>query len=210
MSLTVSSLRQPVALDGLEEATVDAVSESGVLVTSTQGIERANRAFSCLVAPCVGDTVLVSRIAPSRLYIIAILERTAESGRDVSMDFDGSLTLSSTQDVTIVSKRTRLVGQQLDLTGGEVAISAKNLQSYADSTVLSSNKFRLLTHTLDVVSERLTRHVKDLVSMVSGHEVRKAGHLTEQVSEFKLEQSKNSIIDVRKDLKMDAERIHMG
>ncbi len=210
MDRSVRSIRQPAALQGLEEATVESVSESGVLVASPNGIERASTAVSCLVKPCVGDTVLLSRVAPSRLYILAILERSAATGEDVSLEFSGSVSISSAENVTIASKHTKVAGQELDLVGRDLSFTSNTLKSFSDSTMLSSKTMRFASQTLNVIGQHMSRHLKSFVSMVSDHEVRKAGNVTEQVTEFKLDQSKHSIIDVRKDLKIDAERIHMG
>lgn len=210
MDPSIRSIRQPAALEGLEEATVKSVSGSAVLVSSSRGVERATQAVSCLVKPCAGDTVLLSRIAPSRLYVLAILERTAENGQDVALEFKGSVSISSEDEVAIGSKRTRLSGQQLDLTGRDVSVAAKTFQSFSDSTQFSGNRIRMVSQTLDVVTDRLSRHVKALFSMVTGHEIRKSQHVTEQVTDSRYEQSKNTIIDVRNDLKMNADRIHMG
>lgn len=210
MDRSVRSIRQPAALQGLEEATVESVSESGMLVASPSGIERASQAVSCLVKPVVGDTVLLSRVAPSRLYILAILERTAATGQDVALEFVGSVSISSAENVTIASKRTKVAGQQLDLVGRDLALTSNTLTSFSDSTTLSSKTLKITSQTLNVIGQHMSRHLKSFVSMVAGNEVRKAGNVTEQVADFKLDQSKHSIIDVRKDLKIDAERIHMG
>ncbi|MEP4547706.1 MAG: DUF3540 domain-containing protein [Saccharospirillum sp.] len=210
MDRSVRSIRQPAAVQGLEEAIVESVSESGVLITSPNGIERASQAVSCLIKPCQGDTVLLLRVAPSRLYILAILERTAASGRDVALEFTGSVSISSAEEVTIASKHTKLAGQQLDLVGRDLSLTSNTLKSYSDTTVLSSKTMKIASQTLNVVGQHMSRHLKSFVSMVAGNEVRKAGNVTSQVSDFKLDQSRHSIIDVRKDLKIDAERIHMG
>jgi hypothetical protein len=46
--------------------------------------------------------------------------------------------------------------------------------------------------------------------MVRGQEVRQANQLSEQVINSHLQQSRQTVIDAKKDLRMNAERIHMG
>ncbi|MCH8530614.1 MAG: DUF3540 domain-containing protein [Saccharospirillum sp.] len=193
----------------MEEARVQSTEGGRVLLQTAAGIETGRRAVSCLVNPEPGDWVLLSR-SQRTLYVLSVLERRENEQAEVTLGFSGPVKLTSPDQVTIRSQSAHWINQETQLSTRQLSVAATNLDAVSDKATLHSGTLRLISQSLDVISDRICRHARTLISMVRGQEVRQAHQLSEQVINTHLQQSKQTVVDARKDLRMNAERIHMG
>lgn len=211
MNSTVTHLQQPEAQFSQDEGRVQGISaDSIIMVRTSRGIEPVRKAFSCLVQPLAGDLVLIDRIGSGRAYVTAVLERDSNGETETVLAFDGDVRLSSPGAIQLASDSAHILNRQFKLSSQKAVLATQELEALSERASLYTNQVRLFSKAVDVVAERLTRHLKSLISVVKGTEVRQAVNLTEQVEEVRLQRDNQTILNTRKDLQMNAERIHMG
>lgn len=210
MNNTVRHLQQPEAAFSQEDGRVQTVTKDITLVQTSRGIEPVRRAVSCLVNPVQGDLVLISRIGPGHAYITAVLERESAKQTETTLAFEGDVTLSSPGAIQLASDSAHLVNRHFKLSSQKVSLATGELEAVSEKASLHTSQIRLFSKAIDVVAERMTRHLKSLISIVKGAEVRQADTLTEEVKDVHLQRDRQTVMNTRKDLQMNAERIHMG
>jgi hypothetical protein len=193
----------------MEEVRVQGIDGDKVLLQTHSGVETARRAISCLVNPEPGDLVLICR-SQRVLHVLSVLERQGSERAEVTLGFSGPVKLSSPDQVTIRSLSAHWINRETSVTTEQLSVAATNVKALTENVTLHSSALRMISRSMDVVSDRISRHTRTLVSMVRGQEVRQANQLSEQVINSHLQQSRQTVIDAKKDLRMNAERIHMG
>jgi hypothetical protein len=178
----------------------------------------ALRAFSCLVEPRVDDVVLFSIDTRKQCHILSIIERPQAS--DTNLEFPGNVTIGSAngqlnmhanqginmvsqQDIsqvaesyTLVAKKALLSTDEMTVVGSTLVARIKNVRSFADriETVAGNwlqkltNSFRYIEGVDQLKARDAIHTVKNLYSM----------------------RSRQAAMLAKKDIKIDAERIHMG
>ena len=86
---------------------------------------RARRAASCLVAPSIGDRVLVAVEEGGEAFVLALLERASEGPTTIEADGDiairaasGKVTIAAQEGIDVVSP------SPVQIAGGEVSVIA--------------------------------------------------------------------------------------
>jgi hypothetical protein len=213
-----TSLHSPNAESGYTEfAIVKGGFSRDYMVQSKRGVYRAKLAFSCFVAPEVGDKVLVN-VTESESHVIAIIERFGEL--DAKLSFPANATLETKAgDISIVSH-----GNINQTAVGEAKIFANDISMISNETKVQSDKMSLSGNTLsanwqsiqsiaDVVTStanKLIKAVKNSFTTVENVEHKTSKNYVQNVSETTSIRSRNAIVTAEKDMKIDGERIHMG
>jgi len=179
----------------------------------------AERAFSCTVMPQVDDKVLISRQASGDCFILAILQR---SGATQSMDmvFPGDVTLQSLEGKIAVNAGTDVVlnaGQRVAALSPELVFQAESTRLTSRQLDISGQKAnlrvqegRLYAGRLDSVVGALTQCAQTVSRKVEGIETLNVGAFFKTVRQTLTIRANHAVISSRHDMKMDAERIHMG
>lgn len=177
-----------------------------VVVSTSKGIVRAQIAFSCLVLPACGDTVLLSRRKDVN-YVLAILERHKESPVEiglkgkVSFEVQGDLSLRATNNIELDSgsctrlnsRDVEICGETIQLAGTKVSVTARALNWLADTLESTARIIKQTselwsahaqTHTRQVDEMELVRagnidlSAKELINVGAGHMIMKSRELT--------------------------------
>ncbi|MHA7879559.1 MAG: DUF3540 domain-containing protein [Saccharospirillum sp.] len=209
MTSQVISMVTPGAQCQMEEARVHSVVDQEVLLMTSNGVEPASLAVSCLVRPQVQDWVLVSRSARA-LYVLSVLSRGDVEQTGVTLGFSGPLTVHTPSDITLTSRSAHWLNERTQVSTGELSVAAADIHSVSKTLSATSGAVRLVSQSLDVISERIARYAQTLISRIRGSEVRQAGQVSEQVINTHMQQSRQTVVDARQDLRINAERIHMG
>ncbi len=201
----------------LQSGTVETAGEF-YRIRAGDGCYQATRAFSCLVEPNAGDSVLFSVDDRQFCHILSIIERP---GCEVTR-------LSFPGDVTVASANGSL---NIDAQQGLNMVSGQGISQVAESYTLATKKAFLSTDDLTAVGSNLVakiRYVKTIaerVETVAEHWLQKLRNSFRQVHGVDQLKSRDSIhtiknlysmrsrqaaILARQDIKVDAERIHMG
>jgi hypothetical protein len=199
----------------LEEATVVAVDEALVARTADGDCE-VRRAKSCLVAPSVGDRVLLAFGQGRTPFVLAVLEGEAASTIAVDGDLDvkvrgGRFAVSATEGVEVV-------------TGGALSFVSKALQARAFDADLVVDKLsyvgalvraeldalKTVATTADSVFERVSQRVKRSFRFVEDSDNVKAGRIDYAAKSVIGMRAKNTIVAAEELVKVDAEQIQLG
>jgi hypothetical protein len=201
----------------LESGTIESIGESYRIVTPGRQYS-AQRAFSCLVEPQPKDIVLFSVDARQQCHILSIIERPDSC--DTALSFPGDVTLSANQGAL-----------QMHAQQGIDMISQQGISQVAESYTLASKKALFSVDELTAVGSTLVsriscvRTIAERVETVAGQWLQKLTNSFREIEGVDQLKARDSIHTVRnlysmrsrqaailaqKDIKMDAERIHMG
>jgi len=207
---------------------VAAVTESGqvlmlegpraVVRTKSGSTTTARRAASCLLAPEVGDRVLVATTEDGQGWVVAVLERGAT--REATIDLEGDVA------VRVTNGKLRLVAQEgIDLlTGKDVSVTSGTFRlTAAVGTVVVDQlaylgraasaevaKLKLWATSFDSVLERLSSKVKRSYRTVEELEQLRAERIDWAARKNLSLRGENTLLTAKSLAKMDAEQIHIG
>lgn len=171
-------------------------------------IINAQKAFSCLVEPMKGDTVLFCQDQHQQAYVIAILQRDEEDS--MHLQLSPNTTLASSKNLTLQSEQIN-------------QLSTKSLQK--------TNEVTLDFQQGLIKGEKLNSHIRhihsisDLISTMAKQAIQKfntyvrksessdqvqAAQMGRKVDGLYTMNSKHTIMVSQKDTKIDGEHIHMG
>ena len=201
----------------LVKAIVKGLSNKTLMIQIDAGVINARVAFSCLVAPEVGDIVLVNQSA-NDFHVLAILERA--TGQDMTLKFpsnvkmvaaDGQFDLVSNKNINVISAaNTRMVSKNLNITASNIDINAAKLSTRTKDIESHSQSIKLYTNILDTVAKQVTQKTDTLIRWVENVETLSIGNLIQNVRKNLVSHSTQAVITAKKDMRIDAERIHMG
>jgi hypothetical protein len=190
---------------------------SGALVVATgSGNYEAERAISCLVAPEVGDTVLLTVPPKGPLYVLAVLDRrhegplSIESERSIALRTRGELTFAAAHQVETRAARVTTTAHHLEMRAVEGALSFTNLELVTNLLHTNARRVKAVLGVLDAVLERASQHVKRSYRFVDELEMTRAKEMSTQVERTYHLRAQNTLIDAEELVRMQAEQIHLG
>lgn len=179
------------------------------LVTTSQGLIRATQAFSCLIQPVLGDKVLLQPVG-EHWYLLAILERQQPlpmqlnarnglhinlGGKDCHWQHVGHWQLNA--------EHTSIRTHQAELTTQTAQVHGRQLTQHWQQV---RNLIQDLWHS----GQTVWQQVRQSISRVDEVEQKDCGHQIQRVRGNMTLHSEQGSITSSKDLRIDAERIHMG
>ena len=192
--------------------------ETSFIVETGSGLWKTAQAASCLIRPMVGDKVLVSIDSAHGSYILAILERQGIGPYQLSFDnsvelrvSDGRFTLASQGGADIASAGDiSLVSADINIHAGRGEIGIERLFVIGAFAHASLARVKLVAGVLESVAERLIQKAKRSYRVIEESEHVKAGNLDFLVRKMLSLKGKYSMITAKEDVKIDAQRIHIG
>lgn len=198
-------------------ASVKAVSKNSLMVDIGAAVINARTAFSCLVEPMAGDTVLINRSGKD-YYVLAVLER--EQQQDMTLAFPASVKMTASEgridfiagkDINLSSTaNTRLISKNISMTSAAMEICTARFTAHASQIETHSQSVKLYTDLLSTVTEKIIQKTGMLVRWVETVETLSIGNLIQNVRRNYTSHSNQAVITARKDMRIDGERIHMG
>lgn len=187
-------------------------------VVSESGTWQAKTAVSCLLCPTVGDKVLIFVHSSCSIYILAVLERKQEIPSELIFENDvvvrtqkGTFSLVAKNGLNFVSgSRIKMVSSELNVHSKKADIDIEKLSFWAELFDAQVKSIRLLASSFDSVLERLRQTVKRSYRTIEEVEHIKADRFECTASSLLSLKGKYSIITAKEDVKIDAERIHIG
>jgi hypothetical protein len=202
----------------IEYGTVHDVSEDKYFIQTCAGVFTASRAFSCVIRPESGDRVIYSRDEYSHCCILSIIERP--TGTDASVSFpgnvnihanNGSVTIAGDQGLQLASaKSLNMVAGDLNVAAGKGTVNVADILAIANQFTGNISKIRIFADTIDSVAERLSQKLRNSFRMIEGVDHTRAGEVLTTVRNLFSLRSRQAAMLAKKDMKIDAERIHMG
>ncbi|AEC18898.1 hypothetical protein PT7_0358 [Pusillimonas sp. T7-7] len=205
----------PVQLLG----TVIRVEKGGYCAVQCETTEwRVKRAASCLLAPSVGDTVLISGPVPEQTYLIAIIHQ-AEPGT-ARLETQGHMVIACPQ-----GNISMLAGQTVALQGGEgLALDTAALHLRADKAECTVGELdyigtgarfsvaavRLIGSACEVVVDRISQLAHQVFRLTQDTEQVRAGRIDYQAEHTMRLHAQHTLLTGTDLVKVDADQIHMG
>ncbi|MFC3647764.1 DUF3540 domain-containing protein [Planctobacterium marinum] len=162
---------------------VSSISESGHFLIN--GHIKTQQALSCLISPCVGDTVLYWKDSQNHGWIISVLSGEKHQERELSLPNNASIKVNTTSLTVNASdsiKMNAIKEINLNVALGKLNECARSIYQMVQGTLVQCTK-QLINR-----SEYLDFHAEKLLK----------SHAAQQ------------LITAEKDIKMDADRINMG
>jgi len=189
---------------GLQTGTVKALlTAEEAMITLDDGEQiHALQATSCLLAPVIGDTVLVFK-GPDQSFVLSVLVRQAEvtaeigvtGAQDVALKTKGSLALSAPH-VNISARRLTLLSENLMQTGKQLVSNfSRSLETCVDKM--------LNARTVTTTAQSRSSAIKETETL-------KAGILVQNIDSVATQNSEVSMITAEEDVRLDAKRVSMG
>jgi len=205
----------PVHLIGsIEAAAVD-----GVFAVHCDGrIWHARRAASCLLAPAVGDTVLISGPDRERVYLIAVIEQADPSRHRIEVDGDltlatrsGAIAFDSAQDLHLKSAAAlRLESETLALRADQADCVVDGMRYTGREVTATVGKTRLIGKVYEAVVDRLVQISRNVFRTTDEVEHVRAGNLDYQAEQSARVHARYTMVTGDDLVKVDAKQIHMG
>ncbi|MET0184185.1 MAG: DUF3540 domain-containing protein [Achromobacter sp.] len=205
----------PVHLIGsIEAAAVD-----GVFAVHCDGrIWHARRAASCLLAPAVGDTVLISGPDRERVYLIAVIEQADPSRHRIEVDGDltlatrsGAIAFDSAQDLHLKSAAAlRLESETLALRADQADCVVDGMRYTGREVTATVGKTRLIGKVYEAVVDRLVQMSRNVFRTTDEVEHVRAGNLDYQAEQSARVHARYTMVTGDDLVKVDAKQIHMG
>ncbi|WP_144630628.1 DUF3540 domain-containing protein [Bordetella genomosp. 13] len=178
----------------------------------------ARRAASCLLAPEVGDTVMISGPDASRVYLIAVIEQadpasgTVEmEGRMVLRSRTGDVALQAAGDVRIAGRAgVRVETETLQVQAREAGCTAARMNYLAGEVHGAVGTMRLVGKVYEAVVDRLSH-----LSRLAFRSASEVEHVRVGTMDYQAEQSARvhapyTVVTADALVKVDAKQVHMG
>lgn len=178
-------------------------------VLAGQGRYTARRAKSCLLAPEVGDSVLLCSDDLGRCFILAVLEgATEESTLEFQGDLalrvkDGNLNLAAEQDIAMASDTFSLTAREGQATVGRFSLLGESLKTQCRKLVLAAD-------ACEQSLRSLTQRLGSFFRATEGHQEVQAASARTLVEDTHVLHCKNSVLMAEEDARIDAEQIQLG
>jgi len=196
---------QRTQVPGLRTASVTLTMSDTDLALKTEDGEEifARQAGSCLLAPAVGDKVLVYA-AGEDAFVLAVLVR-AEASRtpEVAVPGASSLKIAAQDELELSGKTLRFKAGKLAMLTDVLAQSAGAVTLHAKSVVETIAEKFSSTRTLTVKAENRTTTIEKTDTVSAGTRVQKVEGVSLQNSEI-------TLINAKQDVRVDGERISLG
>lgn len=204
------------AAAGLLTATVLGGQDGRWLVDTGAGALSVGLAFSCHTRPAVGDQVLLAQGGGAG-HILAVLERPGE--QDLTLAFPAGVRLEASRGPLALAGRELglYAGRQVELAAPELALNVAQARAQVGEGELTGRRWTLRSERLQVFADaaeqvvgRLAQRLGHCFRWVQELDQTRAGNAMYHAQSLFSIRSRDAVVTAEKDMKLDAERIHMG
>ncbi|NOX34525.1 MAG: DUF3540 domain-containing protein [Deltaproteobacteria bacterium] len=178
---------------------------------------RAEKAFSCIIDPEPDDIIICTANENGMVYILGILERPATQKMSVSFPSDthicvkqGSLNISSTDNMTIASKDVSCFSKRVIHKSHEAIVSYDNITASGNELQASFKTIRLISNFINTMAKQVIDKFKGYIRSTEDNDLVKAGQMIRNTDGLFSMNSKHTIMNSKKSTKIDGEKILMG
>ena len=202
----------------LQSGMIESVTEQVYRVTVDAGCLDATRAFSCMVEPMVNDTVLFSINSNGQCHILAIIDRIDCADTHLAFPGDvalsarqGELSLNGRQGVNLTSdQHVRLATEEVTIIAGRALFGVESLTAVGSKLVSKISNVQTIADSVETVAVNLLQKLKNSFRVIEGVDQSRSRDVLTTVKNLYSMRSTQAAILAKKDIKVDAERIHMG
>jgi hypothetical protein len=162
----------------------------------------ASQATSCLLAPAIGDRVLVCRDG-DEAFVLAVLTRKQAFAAEISVPNADTISIKAVKEITFEAPFLRL--------------TARNLSLFCDhvlemGTAMTRNFRRIVESVgeMSVKAQSISTHTENRTAVVTGTDMLRAKSLVESIEGVATQTSEIALVTARRDVRLDAERVSLG
>lgn len=162
----------------------------------------AQRAYSCLIEPAVGDRVVTAQLGDT-IYVLAILDRLMPDQATVSapgakcLKLDAAdIALRATSQVTLSAPTVRVQAHAFSLVGRLVTFVADHLRTTA--------------RRREVVADQIAVQAQSRVAVVRDTDVLEAGTVVQSVAGITSTTATTAVLVAKEDVRFDGKRVTVG
>jgi len=186
-------------------------------VRTGENVLRARRAASCLLAPLVGDKVLLVS-DHDEAYVLAVLERAQANQATLELPGDteiraagGRLRLSGRDGIGMeTASDVSLLATQLNVSAVQGEVLVNSLSFTGDFLRGCVERIKLVGRSFDAVLERCHQRVSRSYRQVDEIDQVKASQMYYEAKNTFSLHARNTVMTAEELVKVDAEQIHMG
>jgi hypothetical protein len=168
---------------------------------------RATTAFSCLVQPQAGDTVLCAG-NDHQWVVLSILERPF-SPKTV-LQFPGDVVLRAKSASMVTEENLNFFSAREIHKSDAAVVDIKEVTATGETLQATYRSVRLISQLINTMARHVIKRVQTYLRQTEDHDQIKAGQLTRTVEGLYCMDSKHTVMVSKKDTRIDGERIHMG
>lgn len=158
------------------------------------------RASSCVIAPQVGDTVLITNVE-NQIWLLAVLERLNPQQAELSVP--GDLHICSFGELSLSGDVLRVSAEQGDCHISTMKYSGDKFSAWVGLSRIVGKRVESVWQTVTQISHNLLRTTQKMEQV-------RAGQLDIQAEDYVRLHARNTIITSKALTKVDSEQIHMG
>jgi hypothetical protein len=205
----------------LEYGEVAAVSDNQVTVLIDGEEYPALIAASCLLRPSPGDRALVSLAVRNDTFLLAVLERgtvDAHEASEILLNGDvtlsvrkGALSMNADNGIHLATRHDfSLLAGRVELNAGEAAARLEKVSFSGRVLECSFESVRRLAGKCEELFGRLSQKCGSSTKMVEEHDEVQAGSMRHVTDGTMTMQSRNMIQTAEENVRIDADKIHLG
>ena len=169
----------------------------------------AERAESCLLVPAVGDDVLVAASGGSH-QLIAVLRRSSAAPRTWASPAEADVTLRAGKLTFAGHKAIVAHCDKLDVVARDSRFISRSLNVVSHAIDATSDTLKWIGQQLQSVSRSSAHSCHSYTRCVASGDVVNSQHMVRNASGCATTSANHVLVDGRHDIRMDANRIHMG
>ncbi len=209
---------QSLAEIQVQYGTIQSSNDRNYQILGQSGTCWAKPAFSCLVKPMTGDRVLFSTDTDGQGHILSIVERLDST--ETNLNFPGDVTLNASQGqlhlngkqgINISSQQQiNLVSEEYSLIAKKALFGVESISAFGSKLVAKISHVQTIAATVETVADHWLQKLKNSFRLIEGVDQQRARDVIHTVKNLYSLRSRQAAILAKKDIKIDAERIHMG
>jgi hypothetical protein len=211
---TVTRLWRPETRQ--ESGWVEAIEDESIVVDLGTKRARARRARSCLVAPSVGDLVLVATMSTGEAFVWAVLEGarrevSIELGSDADLVVEGRLRMTASEGVEIVTpSAASITSSELHVETRLARFAFDAVTAIGASLRTEVSRLSTIADSIETLGERIVQYVKDSRRVVTGLDQLRAEQIDHRADQTLSLQAKHAFVSADTLAKIDGEQVHIG
>jgi len=215
----IVSLKHPHATDArILSGVVESGDDSAYVIRGPDGTVTATRAFSCLIEALPGDHVLFSEDPQQGCHILSITRRPDNQNARMLFAADmtlqapnGHLHLNADADMTLsAGKKITQASDDYSLLARRSLFNIDHLNLLGVNLTNRFSRVRYIAQHMEQVVDNLMQQFRNVFRNVSQLDQSRSREVLHEVDDLYALRSSQASITARSDIKIDAERIHMG
>lgn len=187
---------------------VSGITDGGFMVHAGARCLLVQRAASCLMDPCVGDTVACLQVDAGMPWITAVLQR--EQGAQAVLSCPVGTTLRSSGELRIEAASLALASPAMRIASDRLEAALGSTEVVGRDVRLVATSLRLVGSLLSSVMDRVNHFSRHYLRTTEGEDRVTATHVDVEATQLLKVQGEHTLVNGAKLVKARGGQIHFG